>query len=59
IEADTVVLALGVTPRRKLVDEFRKEFPNAHVIGDANNSGSIQEAIHDGFQEAFVFTSIE
>lgn len=59
IEADTVVLALGVTPRKELVDEFRKAFPNAHVIGDANSAGSIQEAIRDGFQESFVFTRME
>lgn len=58
IEADTVVLAIGVTPRRAMVEEFRNAFPEAHVIGDANCAGRIQEAVGDGFQETFALTTV-
>ncbi len=59
VEADTVVLALGVTPRRDMVAAFRQSFSDVRVVGDANRGGRIQEAIKDGFQEAFAFTSME
>ena len=59
VEADTIVLALGVSPRREQVAAFRQSFNNVRVIGDANRGGRIQEAIKDGYQEAFAFTSME
>ncbi len=57
VEADTVVLALGVTPRRALVSEFMEAFDNVRVIGDAEKAGRIQEAIKEGYSQAFAFTS--
>jgi len=59
VEADTVVLALGVTPRRDVVTSFREAFLDVHVLGDAKIGGRIQEAIKDGFQEAFAFTPMD
>lgn len=55
VEADTVVLALGVSPRRDLVAEFEASFDEVRVIGDASRGGSIVEAVADGFGKAFVF----
>ena len=57
VEADTVVLALGVTPRREMVQAFRESFENIRVIGDADQAGRIQEAIKDGYTQAFAFTT--
>ncbi len=47
LEADTVVIALGVTPVNKLVDEFYNTFENVFVLGDANRSGRIVDATFD------------
>ena len=55
VEADTVVLALGVSPRRGVVSEFEASFDEVRVIGDASRGGSIVEAVADGFGKAFVF----
>ncbi len=55
IEADTIILALGVTPRRSLVEEFEAAFEEVRVIGDAARGGRIVEAVEDGFGKAFVF----
>jgi hypothetical protein len=41
------------------VAALRQSFNNVRVIGDANRGGRIQEAIKDGYQEAFAFTSME
>lgn len=57
IEADTVVLALGVAPRRSMVNEFLDAFENIRVIGDAEKAGRIQEAIKEGYSQAFAFTT--
>ena len=55
IEADTIILALGVTPRRSLVEEFEAAFEEVRVIGDAARGGRIVEAVEDGFGKAFVY----
>ncbi|MCR4587890.1 MAG: NAD(P)/FAD-dependent oxidoreductase [Lachnospiraceae bacterium] len=47
LEADTVVIALGVTPVNQLVDTFYNEFDNVFVLGDANRSGRIVDATFD------------
>ncbi|BBF41613.1 2,4-dienoyl-CoA reductase [NADPH] [Lachnospiraceae bacterium KM106-2] len=54
VEADTIVLALGVSPRRTLVEEFKQAFDTVRVIGDASRGGRIVEAVADGFGKAFV-----
>jgi len=56
VEADTIVIALGVTPRQSSVNEFMKAFENIRIIGDADKAGCIQEAIKDGYSQAFAFT---
>ena len=50
IEGDTVVLAVGFTPDRKLFDELR-EMPDleVHAIGDCVEPRRIHDAIHEGF----------
>lgn len=53
LPVDTVVLALGVTPRRALAEEFAAAFDEVIVLGDNTKSGRIAEAIADGFSRAF------
>jgi 2,4-dienoyl-CoA reductase-like NADH-dependent reductase (Old Yellow Enzyme family)/NADPH-dependent 2,4-dienoyl-CoA reductase/sulfur reductase-like enzyme len=55
VEADAVVLAMGVRPRKDLVDEFKTAFPNVRVVGDAAKGGRILEATQDAHGKAFVF----
>ena len=55
IHADWVVLAMGVRPRRDIVEEFRANFDNVQVIGDAARCGRILEATQDAHARAFVF----
>lgn len=57
IDVDTVVLALGVTPRRDMVKAFLDAFDNIRVIGDAEKPGRIQEAVKEGYSQAFAFTT--
>ena len=52
IPADTIVLSLGLKPRRDIVQKFRSMPLDVYVIGDCVKSGSIKEAIHDGFNVA-------
>lgn len=53
-EADTVVLALGMRPRRDKIDELRHLLPETevHVIGDGRQIGNIYAAVHAGFDTA-------
>ncbi|MBR2742371.1 MAG: FAD-dependent oxidoreductase [Clostridia bacterium] len=53
-KADVVVLAVGVTPNRRLADEIEAAFDNVKVIGDAKQAGLISDAIREGFEKAFV-----
>ncbi len=55
VEADTVVLALGVAPNKKLTAQFEENFDNVIFIGDAVRGGRIVEALNDGFSKSFVF----
>lgn len=55
VEADTVVLAMGVSPRKALVEAFKAAFPTVRVIGDAVKGGRILEATQDAHGKAFVF----
>ena len=55
LEADTIVLALGVSPRRNLVASFEAAFDEVRVVGDALRGGRIVEAVNDGYTKAFVF----
>jgi 2,4-dienoyl-CoA reductase-like NADH-dependent reductase (Old Yellow Enzyme family) len=55
VPADTVILALGVRPRKDLVDHFKAAFPDARVLGDAERGGRIVDATQDAYGQAFVF----
>jgi pyruvate/2-oxoglutarate dehydrogenase complex dihydrolipoamide dehydrogenase (E3) component len=55
IPTDHVVLALGVVPRRGLVETFEMCIDNVIGIGDAVKGGRIYDAIKDGFTKAYAF----
>ena len=57
INAETIILALGVRPRQDIVNAFKADFPEAHILGDANRGGRILEATQDAYGQAFVFES--
>ncbi len=54
-EADTVILALGTKPNRKLTEEFEAAFDEVIVLGDANRPARIVEAAFDGLGRASTF----
>ncbi|MHB8072396.1 NAD(P)/FAD-dependent oxidoreductase [Desulfosporosinus fructosivorans] len=52
IEADSVMLSLGVKENKKLYERLSKKFENVHLIGDGVGEGVIRrtrEAIRDGY----------
>ena len=55
VPANTVILALGVRPRKDVVDRVKASFPDARVIGDAACGGRIVDATQDAYGQAFVF----
>lgn len=57
VNAETIILALGVRPRQDIVNAFKAAFPEAHILGDANRGGRILEATADAYGQAFVFES--
>lgn len=54
IEADSVVLALGVRPLKDKVNELRDLLPQmqVHIIGDCQKIGNVYSASHAGFDAA-------
>ena len=52
IEADTVLIAIGMRPRFKLVEELRHAAPEAsvYIVGDAKEAARLTEATNAGFQ---------
>ncbi|MBO7702939.1 MAG: FAD-dependent oxidoreductase, partial [Solobacterium sp.] len=56
IPADQVVLALGVRPNRPDYDALKREFGDKLILaGDAAKGGQIFDALHAGYDRAFVF----
>lgn len=55
VDADWVVLALGVRPRQATADAFRAAFDRVLVVGDARVGARILEATQDAHGKAFVF----
>lgn len=53
-EADTVVLALGMRPRKDVVTELRHLIPETevYIIGDCKQVGNVYSAVHAGFDTA-------
>lgn len=53
IPCDTVVLSLGLEPRRKLVEAFEKLATEVYIIGDCiNKRGNLMKATTEGFWAA-------
>jgi 2,4-dienoyl-CoA reductase-like NADH-dependent reductase (Old Yellow Enzyme family)/thioredoxin reductase len=52
VQADYVVLALGMRSKKNLVRELSGICPNTVVIGDAHHTGRIADAVHAGFDAA-------
>jgi pyruvate/2-oxoglutarate dehydrogenase complex dihydrolipoamide dehydrogenase (E3) component len=48
LEAETIVLALGATPERSLVDDLKKAEIEFHAIGDCRRPKNIRQAIYEG-----------
>jgi 2,4-dienoyl-CoA reductase-like NADH-dependent reductase (Old Yellow Enzyme family)/thioredoxin reductase len=48
LEAETIVLALGATPERTLVDDLKKKEIEFHPIGDCRQPNNIRQAIYEG-----------
>ncbi len=55
LEAEWVVLAIGVRQRRAILDEFRAAFDRVLTVGDARVGARILEATQDAHGKAFVF----
>lgn len=55
LQADYIVLSLGVTPSTKMAADFDEKFNRVIVLGDANHGGKISNAIKDGYTRAFAF----
>lgn len=54
LNADTVVLALGLEPERKLLDALYGKVPELYVIGDCAEPRKIVDAMREGFRTAFL-----
>ncbi len=52
IEADTIVLAAGSIPNKKLYEEIKGKVPETHLIGDCAEPRTICEAVADGYRIA-------
>jgi len=50
IEADTIVLAAGATPDKKLYEEIKGKVSNTDLAGDCVEPRTIREAIADGYR---------
>ena len=52
IEADTILLAVGLKPRRDMVESLRGCAPDFVLIGDCLQPATVMEAIHMGYFSA-------
>ena len=52
LEADTVVLSLGLVPEKQLHRELRGKTPNLYLIGDAREARNIMGAVWDAYEVA-------
>jgi len=50
LEADTIVIAIGLKEENKLYDLVRKEFPNSYLVGDAMKVRNFMFTIWDAFE---------
>ncbi len=54
IEADTIVLAAGSIPEKKLYEDIKRKVPEIHLAGDCVAPRTILEAITDGHRVGLV-----
>jgi len=50
IEADTIVLAAGSIPEKKLYEDIKGKMPEVHCVGDCVAPRTIRDAIADGYR---------
>ena len=55
MEFDSVILALGIAPKKDYAEEFASNFENVCIMGDAIKSATALEAIKLGNDYAWVF----
>jgi 2-enoate reductase len=48
VAADSVILALGLTPNQELLEPLTRNFPEVQVIGDCLEPRKVYQAIHEG-----------
>lgn len=58
IEADQVVIAMGVQPYNPLENPLSKEMDNVFIIGDAAGHTSLADATKGGFERAYILESL-
>ena len=52
VRADTVLYALGMTPRKELADILRCEFDDVIAVGDCVRPRKVQDAVHEAYYAA-------
>jgi len=54
LEADTVLLAVGMVPRHAVADSLRRSAPETEVfvVGDASEVGCVAQAVRSAFRAA-------
>lgn len=55
IPCDSVVLALGVSPRQEVASAFQTAFDKVRVVGDARRGGRVATAVREGFEAGYTF----
>lgn len=50
LEADCVVLSLGVRSEKALYEELKKTMNNVYIIGDGEKAGRIADATRSAFE---------
>ena len=50
LEADTIVLAVGMKADKRLYDDLKRDVDGLHQIGDCVECKTIREAIHSGWE---------
>lgn len=55
LEADAVVLAMGVRPDRAAAEEFEAAFPRVIRVGDVSRPAQIADAVREAHDKAWVF----
>jgi pyruvate/2-oxoglutarate dehydrogenase complex dihydrolipoamide dehydrogenase (E3) component len=53
LEADNVVLALGMTPNSEVYGWVKEKVPDTYIIGDCYRARKIFDAVHEGFRIGF------